>query len=819
MRSFKNRAFTLIELLTVMAISAILLGLIVAPLFQSFNLTRTAQAFADAQDRARSLTERIAGEISGAVQVNSNATRVLTRLNGKTVVVSPGTLVIQVPSSVGGKWPGNPDAPYDVQIEYSKIDIVPPAENPTRTETGDLVDPITGKVDPTLRVPKGQVALPAGPGQKLVRYFIALRDPFLRYNNPYDGLLMVRGGGRDNLFMLYRAEIVPYVWRNNKSTPGDNSTRAWRPNLAFFATDSTDTQIVDPSTIDPSTGAATVVGFDDPRFMIPDADASGAIISDETVNEKAWRIKNWLRIAVAGTPTTVPTGSYPQAVTSTATEVSRYDMVMPVYDKSSRQIKTAFDAGVEPIMVPLVQFRPSHLNSEPAEPMAANRLGDESDTALSVGPDVYTVKHGHWQNPIIRVFPSGWVQNEAANDDYLVAHPVVGNSAKPMSLFAYNPDINRGQLDTANALTRELFDIGLYERRAEIKRQNPNLAIFPFTDAVLSANANSNFLANAALRRIFRPVHFDAERGLVVSSFGIDEVGNSTGAAMDFTRNLPTKETGDAIVPGDASFVATGSLGDVRHSTINGRFNKVYNDYPFLRAGNVHRYIDLGMTPNSDGTPGPLYRTAVGGQPTGFFYTLANGARRSNFVITPGSEVVIGPDQLGPNYGQPVRYRRASTGEPGPNEYKINYTDLPEPVNATGAVDYTVLFPELRSIAGVSTGVPPANYNPRNLLSAVLQPRFKAGYIQLYSGADAAIPAGVFQVYYRFQATGTRVDSGRAAAGAAGTQSAFDTIAVDYDTRELIDVFLTLRNYPQSNTPDPQTVTLKSTAAVRNFSR
>ena len=39
-----RRAFTLIELLTVIAITAVLLTIIVLPIFQSFNLTRAAQA-------------------------------------------------------------------------------------------------------------------------------------------------------------------------------------------------------------------------------------------------------------------------------------------------------------------------------------------------------------------------------------------------------------------------------------------------------------------------------------------------------------------------------------------------------------------------------------------------------------------------------------------------------------------------------------------------------------------------------------------------------------------------------------------------------
>jgi hypothetical protein len=47
-----------------------------------------------------------------------------------------------------------------------------------------------------------------------------------------------------------------------------------------------------------------------------------------------------------------------------------------------------------------------------------------------------------------------------------------------------------------------------------------------------------------------------------------------------------------------------------------------------------------------------------------------------------------------------------------------------------------------------------------------------------------------------------------------------DTFAVDYDSRQLMNVLLTVHNYPQAtNVPNPQTVTLKSTANVRNYIR
>jgi hypothetical protein len=194
--------------------------------------------------------------------------------------------------------------------------------------------------------------------------------------------------------------------------------------------------------------------------------------------------------------------------------------------------------------------------------------------------------------------------------------------------------------------------------------------------------------------------------------------------------------------------------------------------------------MDLRVTPQVDGTPSPM--------------DPSNGFGRAKIVA--GSDVVIGPDQNpGPNYGEPIRYTR-TTRAPGPNQYKINYVDLPEP-------DY--------SLYGLP--VPPANYTPGDFTSAVFQPRFKVGYIQLNSDPNVPLPSGTIRVSYRFQFTGG-ISAG-SIAGIASGGARQDAVAVDYDTRQLMSVLLTIRNYPQSNIPNPQTVTLSATAKVRNYLR
>ena len=67
-----------------------------------------------------------------------------------------------------------------------------------------------------------------------------MRDTFedngqpARYYNPYEGVLMAKGGQRDNLFSLYRAEIQPYVF----------SEFGPRVNLALFQDEDEDNLVV-----------------------------------------------------------------------------------------------------------------------------------------------------------------------------------------------------------------------------------------------------------------------------------------------------------------------------------------------------------------------------------------------------------------------------------------------------------------------------------------------------------------------------------------------------------------------------------------------
>jgi prepilin-type N-terminal cleavage/methylation domain-containing protein len=740
-RGDRRRAFTLIELLTVMAITAVLLTIIVLPIFQSFNLTRAAQAFADAQDKARILTEKISREVGNANSVRDLSGFVTARVNGVNRTVPRHALVVVVPGQDG--------TDTQVVLPNTKMDLVMPYEgDPTaRDADGGYINPDTGKTDPTLTRPKGQVVLPVAGGMTLVRYFLGRRDPLTRYNEPYSGLLGARGGGRDNLYVLFRAEVQVYEYV--ETSPGQRAKR-------LFDRDGT----LGPDFFSDANNDLVPDDLDDPNFftLIPgQEDANSA---------KARRIRNWMRRSVL------------------LTEVSRYDMIQPVFDRRTREV--TYDGNV-PRLLPLVQFRPSRVSSEPAEGQVAVRLGEETDNPAALAPDVYRTQYGMWSNVIVRTWPTGWANIDNSNqNEYLVGRSDVNGN---FGIYAYDKDSSADELNSGTLL----FDVTRYQQGAT------GAFRYPFSSATNAAALNGS----ARLREIFVPYNILPSTGKIIASFGIDEVGNPNEAPpANNPRNLPTAEA-MGTDPAEPAYTPTndpsvgGSFFDAEHQPVNEKYNKVWNDREPIREL-LHRYIDLRVTPQGDGALSPLDPTPA--------------TRWTQARIIPGSEEVFGPDQLpGPNYGREVRYTR-TTREPGPNQYRINYTDQPEPS------DYTLLGLSPTDLVGFN----PNSYDRTNFVSAVIQPRFKAGYIQLCSDPNVPVPnpmmdragnvlPGQVRVSYRFGFTTAR------SSGATSTPG--DVFAVEYDSRQLMAILLTIRNYPQSSLPNPQSVTLRATATVRNYAR
>ena len=743
--SLRQRGYTLVELITVIAITAVLLTIIVYPVFTGFNSTRTAQAFSEAQSRARQVTEQLAKEISNASVVRDP--------NG-----IGGLVNVEVPVPKVGRYQNNVlvnpaifGSQVRVGLPFSKLDMfMPAAGDPTKVR-GGYVNPGIDKTDPTLGGPRGQVVLPVAPGTTMKRIWVGLRDPLRDYTNPYDGLLMSVSGTSDNLFVLYMAEVDPLVF----TTVGGIPTIT--VNQSFFDADTTSA----------ATGGTAYPRpiYDDPNFFLPNRTAGGNIITDDA---KALRIRNWQKRA------------------KVLTEITRYDLITPLFDRSTRQIRLQADAsqgGWIPVLNSLIQLRPSHVENNATEGQVAVRMGEETDNGSVVGPDVFQTQFGQWSNPVIRVKPKSF--NGSSYRQYSLGRPAAsGNGYTDYQIFITDPTAAD---DATGGLP--VFNVSEYLR--DVKAE----ARYPFIQA-MNVTGNWSPVSSAPVQRDFEPFFTLSQTGKVVTSFPIAHVGNPSVAPTQV--NLPEQAAGQALTPSnDPTPVGNG---------INQVFNRIWNGaratpptYPVQlgEVGGAHRFVDLRVALPPDGFPGPLHPNTPFG--------LSSFGGFNKVSITPGSDEVFGPDQRpGPNYGTEVRYQRVNR-EPGPNEYRINYVNLEEPSNY--------------SLLGAGFYNPPATYTPGDLMSEIIQPRFKAGYVQLCSQPEVPIPAtmsrvdpntglvvtglpGTIRVAYKFQFTDSN-----------------DLVSVDYDTRQLIQVLLTVRNYPQADVPTPQTVTLKSTATVRNYIR
>ena len=200
-----NRGFSLVEILVVMAISVILVGLVLAPVMQSFRMTRQAQAMIDAQDAARLGMEQISRELGEAMYVFDNSVVPVTIYDdgttpaftyhdgeqgpiqlpvrqfadniecftlpfGKIDFVLPKmTMHCNNPAHPSGKPRDYPR--YIVQNGRKYYEAWPPC--PVCSAAGLVADNVSA-------VPK----MPLEQDATIVRYFLGLR-----YNNPnYDGL-------------------------------------------------------------------------------------------------------------------------------------------------------------------------------------------------------------------------------------------------------------------------------------------------------------------------------------------------------------------------------------------------------------------------------------------------------------------------------------------------------------------------------------------------------------------------------------------------------------------------------------------------------
>ena len=220
----------MIELLVVMAISVILMGLVMAPIVQTFQMTRRAQAMIDAQDSARQASDLISRELGEALYVYDNAvTEVTLYDDGSTDLTPYGSGgICEGPVQLPVRQPGGNIQGFT--LPFAKIDFVLPkmtmhcnnpehneADGPRDYKRSDLAFPPCPVCDKDDVEPRPK--LPMEQDVTVVRYFLGLSyngpdddtDPTApRYGgwmSPYGKNVAVDEG---NQVVLYRVEFNPY---------------------------------------------------------------------------------------------------------------------------------------------------------------------------------------------------------------------------------------------------------------------------------------------------------------------------------------------------------------------------------------------------------------------------------------------------------------------------------------------------------------------------------------------------------------------------------------------------------------------------------
>jgi prepilin-type N-terminal cleavage/methylation domain-containing protein len=351
------QGFTLVEMLTVIAIMAILITIITVPLIQGFRLTRTAVAYSEVQERSRAILDQLTKELSTAALVLDNT-------------APAAGLDIELP--LKNRTTGEFDGRYGkVRIHGGKIDYVLPAQG---DPANPQFNPGRNRVDPTLRAPIGQVIVPVAPGQTLVRWWVGLRVPVRpngqggHYVNPWTPVLAgadgtVPGLTDENLYVLYRAEVMPYIWNAQQNR--------YEPNRAFFAVDSNGRVVLD-----------------DPGFFIWDRDPSE--IPDGDLNAHRQRLQNW------------------KAVGRIMVQERRTDLLLPLINESTGEaIYDPYDATHDiPRVRLLLVFQPVRVDFEPATGSDVVRSGIEVlDNEQRVAPEHYETRLGSWtKDTLIRFY-------------------------------------------------------------------------------------------------------------------------------------------------------------------------------------------------------------------------------------------------------------------------------------------------------------------------------------------------------------------------------------------------------------------------------
>jgi len=367
-RQAAQRAFTLLELLVVIALTAVLIILIFKPLTDSINLTNRAGTQIESQTAAREILREITTELASAAAVYDNSkpeAKVNLWLSDKT------------------------GAPFVYPAQYAKIDYVMAARQLENQSTNGkyITDPTTGQQIQKDTDPQN-IALSVTPGRTITRMFLGSRDNTsgpdtsggktsgMPVVNPLANPVVFHGYANrwedptntqvDNRISLFKAEVQAFI------LDPTGATKKFVPNIALFHTLNATTGLPDN---DPTNNNIII---DDPNFfydttLIPAAYAPPGVNINGRGEIPMWEC--WRTVSHSMLP------------------LLKADLVGLARDSSNNIV---YDAANRPTVRLLASFTPTYVQNDPGLASSLENTGAETPYTAATQ---FTSTHGAWNTP------------------------------------------------------------------------------------------------------------------------------------------------------------------------------------------------------------------------------------------------------------------------------------------------------------------------------------------------------------------------------------------------------------------------------------
>lgn len=786
----RRAAFTLAELLVVMAISIILLALLFGPMIQSFNFTRKARAVSQAQDAARFGLQRLTRELSQATFVFDNSSAYITM-----PLEDPSGNLPRL-AAYGGRGFAYPGGSSEPTALFARIDFIPAAKQSLEAERlrrqqenrpAPVIDPTTG--DPGL--PEGgdtreglDLRFPLTPGKRIVRYFVGLRYPYQIqngqivpdgrgvparrwYSNVYE---FPRSDQNMNPFILYRAEFNP------------NDPNLFDQSDQFF-----------------NSARRNDGGFNDPNFFY-------------NVEKRAMSTSREQR-RVGGS--WVPWSGNGKTYGENWRDIAQPVLVGDNMDLLAWRKDTTRTYDRANPFQPTVRFSPTTIVGDAATPGFLSNAGSEAPGAV---PTLYATKHGQWVLPYTITFYRGATRNDPAepNAGMLAVTVFAQDQADGTRLKVARVSAENGRLGT-NGDANWYYTFSPATGKLLVK--TPSLAFQVDPNKGRIETGLPPLAGDAGGAPLYRAGN--ALQAMRPASLGPNEVEP---LPTIFRLNTRDEWAGQAAPPGHPTTPA-GQNVPTNQGILQADLYALYNG----QSGDYYP---------ADGPLGALL--APGGalpSPMRIFGQPLNN-RYVGIHIAPGSEQVFGPDVTFPEQSL------AGSAAVG-HVSLISYTRLPY---ATGAIAVEQQPQLIADKSGDPTLKMYATYGTRSrnyLLDTMTTPnqamlefdRPGEGVAGLPARRvnDANAPEKELRVTYLWQNNFTRNASGEPVnadnqtymdllsdVGGSSTDVRFtpeaDVVKVDYSTRSLITIALGARVYDVSS-GRPTVVNVSDKVEVGNVGR